>query len=347
MHTAKTHLSRSIAPVLRTCLTVLSSLSLVAGALVATPLGTTPLAAQESALARGVRAFEARRYEEARPALLAAAKADGRDATAPLYLGRLAIMSGDANGAVRWLEHATARAPKNGEAHRWLGRAYARQTRRAGRLKQAMLAGKVRSAFERAVALDPKDVESRRDLLQFYLVAPRVVGGGVDKAEAQARELTRHSRLYGQLAGGWIAEARDDHVAAQGAYESAIAAWADSAAPYLSLGALQQRRKQWPQAMATYERLIQKRPAASEALYQLGRAAALSGTNLARGAAALEQFIARQPGEEEAPLASAHVRLGAIRERQGDKASARRHYQAALTLDKGFEDARKALARVK
>src|SRR6266436_3522957 len=86
-------------------------------------------------------------------------------------------------------EKATALAPNNGLYHLWLGRIYGEKADRAGFLKAAGLAGKVRAEFERAVELSPKSWEARTDLAEFYLEAPGIVGGGKDKAVAQAELL--------------------------------------------------------------------------------------------------------------------------------------------------------------
>ena len=305
------------------------------------------LAFQQPDIDGAVRAFEARRYSEARPALEAAAKTDAR---AALYLGRLALLDGNASSAVKWLEQAAQRAPNSGETQRWLGRAYARQARRANKFRQAHLAGRVRGAFESAVRLDPNDVEAHRDLMQYYLVAPRLVGGGRDKAQAQAKAIATLSPMYGRLAAAWMAEANDDIAAAEREMREVTQAYPDSAAPALALGGVQQRAKQWDAATATYRALLARRPATREAWYQIGRVAAESGTrdsaSLAAGAAALERFIALPPGEEEAPLASAWLRLGMIRERQGNKPSAQTAYRQAMRADPELDDAKKGMDRV-
>lgn len=304
----------------------------------------TALALQQPDVDAAIRAFEARRYGEARPALRAAAPADAR---AALYLGRLELIDGDASAAVPWLERAVKGAPRSADAEHWLGRAYARQARRAGRLKQASLAGKVRDAFETAVRLDPADLEARRDLLQFYLVAPRLFGGGRDRAEAQQRAIAARSALQGRLATAWILESSGDIAGAERELRALVAAYPDSAAPALALGAVQQRAKQWNDALATYRTLLQRAPSTREAWYQLGRTSAEGNISPVEGAAALEKFIALPAGEEEAPLASAWLRLGMIRERQGDAARARAAYAQAARLDPGLDDAKAGLRRVR
>ena len=308
---------------------------------------TALLVLQQPDVDAAIRDFDARRYAEARPVFAAAAKSDPR---ASLYLGRLELLEGDAGAATKWLEQAVQRAPKSAEAERWLGRAYARQARRANKFRQASLAGRVRGAFEAAVRLDPKNVEARRDLMQYYLVAPRIVGGGKDKAQAQARAIAALNPMYGRLATAWIAEASGDVAGAEREVAATHAAWPDSTEPTLALGAMQQRAKQWDAATATYRALLARTPSVREAWYQRGRVVAESGTRdasaLVDGAAALERFIGTPPGEEDAPLASAWLRLGMVRERQGDAARARAAFQQALKLDPELDDARKGLDRV-
>ena len=308
----------------------------------------TALTLQQPDVDAAVRDFEARRYAEARTAFAAAVRTDPR---APLYLGRIELLEGDAGTAVKWLEQAAASAPRSAEAQRWLGRAWARQARRANRLRQASIAGRVRGAFETAVRLAPDDVEARRDLMQYYLVAPRIVGGSREKAQEQARAIAARSPMYGRIAKAWLAEAERDIAGAVRELEGARAAFPDSAVVALALGGMQQRARQWDAAAATYRALLARSPGTREGWYQLGRTVAESGTQepatLAEGASALERFIAAPPGEEDAPLASAWLRLGMIRERQGEKPRARTAYQQALRADPALDDAKAGVQRTK
>jgi len=219
--------------------------------------------------------------------------------------------------------------------------------RRANRFKQVLLAKKIRGAFETAVALDPDNVRARRDLLQYYVIAPGIAGGSVDKARAQAREIGARNPMLGHLAAGWIAEAGKDHAAAEREYRSAIDAYPDSAAAYLALGALHQRTREYDRAFEVYERLLAARPDEAAAYYQIGRTASQAGTRLEHGESALRTYLTKKPGEGDAPLASAHYRLGMIYERQERLDLARASYDAALRLDPRQADARAALARLK
>lgn len=49
----------------------------------------------------------------------------------------------------------------------------------------------MKSAWEKAVQLDPKTVDARESLIQYYLQAPAIAGGSVDKAIEMATEIKK------------------------------------------------------------------------------------------------------------------------------------------------------------
>ena len=48
---------------------------------------------------------------------------------------------------------------------------------------------KARRSFETAVALNEANALAIRDLLEFYVMAPAIIGGGMDKAKLLAKRL--------------------------------------------------------------------------------------------------------------------------------------------------------------
>ncbi|MBA3658627.1 MAG: hypothetical protein H0W67_03440 [Gemmatimonadales bacterium] len=59
---------------------------------------------------------------------------------------------------------------------------------------------KGRAALDRAIMLDPDNLEARTTLMQFLLQAPSIVGGSKSKARGQAQEIARRNPLRGLLA---------------------------------------------------------------------------------------------------------------------------------------------------
>lgn len=56
-------------------------------------------------------------------------------------------------------------------------------------LRQGMLAPKMKAAWEKAIALDSKNLGARLSLIQFYTQAPSLMGGSMDKAKEMARQI--------------------------------------------------------------------------------------------------------------------------------------------------------------
>src|SRR5947208_4059412 len=80
---------------------------------------------------------------------------------------------------------------------------------------------KLRNQFEMAVQLSPSSVDARTDLAEFYLEAPGIVGGGQDKARAQAATLARLDPAKAHWVNARIAEKKKDFTNAEREYRAA------------------------------------------------------------------------------------------------------------------------------
>ncbi len=104
-------------------------------------------------------------------------------------LGRDYFMLGDFKKASESLENAVHGSPQNAEYMDWLGRAYGKRAETSNPLSAIGLASKTRQAFERSVALDPRNSDALDDLFDYYLEAPGFMGGGYDKALGVAAKM--------------------------------------------------------------------------------------------------------------------------------------------------------------
>jgi tetratricopeptide (TPR) repeat protein len=313
----------------------------------AMPLVTASGVAQSPASnsGRAIALFDAGEYVAARAELDAAIRHNAQDATALYYMGRVALQQNHSGEAVDWLEKAIAVDDDNAQYHLWLGSALGEEAQRASRFRQPFLARRVRTEFERAVALDPRSVLAHIGLLQVYGLLPGVMGGSMEKAHRQAAVLAGLSPLYGHLGAGFLAQREKNNALAEREYEAGISAAPDSAAGYLSLGMLYQREERWLDAFATYDRLLKRRPDEMAAHFHIGRTAALSGLSLDRGEQSIKLWLAKPPKDtRSASLAGAHHRLGQIYNKRGRLDAARFEYEEAIRLDPKNEDARTSLA---
>lgn len=226
--------------------------------------------------------------------------------------GRAALARGDHDAAIAILERAVAQYPKDAGAHYYLANAYGSKAASSGILARAKYGPKTKGEWEQAVALDPKHLDARFSLVEFYTYAPGFMGGSYDKAFAQAKEIKAIDPVLGHRAHGFIFMHQKNYGAAFAEFETAL--------------------KLDPNHMPVY--------------FYLGRTASLANTNLARGEEVLKKYLAYTPKENEPPLAHAHYRLGTIYEKKGKTAEAKLSYQAALRLDASLKEASAALKRV-
>lgn len=133
------------------------------------------------------------------------------------------------DAAVAAGENAVKELPGSSEAHFWLGRAYGQKAIRASIFFQMGLARKCKAEFEKAVALDPTNLDARYDLLSFHVNAPSFVGGSLDKAREQAAEIARLDPVRGHVATGAILTSQKKWPEAEAEYRKALDLEPDSA----------------------------------------------------------------------------------------------------------------------
>lgn len=267
-----------------------------------------------------------------------------QNAPQSLALGRRALLDAKVDEAAKHFEKAVALDADNSVNHLWLGRAYARQAQNASLFKQAGLAKKTRTTWQRAVALDPDNLNAREALVEFYLVAPGIAGGSVSKAEAEAVEIAKRNGARGEIARGRIMEKQKRFDDAERLYRAAFDKETKSAAA--RLGSLYQSQKNWEKMFALFDGLLRSDPSQTWALYHIGKAGALSGQRLDRAEEALLAYLRTIPGEDDAQPAGAHWRLGQIYEKKSELARAKAAYQAALKANPRHKDSAEALKRI-
>jgi len=281
------------------------------------------------------------------PAAIAAlVKAAPGDADARVLQVRLLLRQNNAKEAIAIAEAAVGRAPGNAQAHYWLGNAYGSRVGQVGMLSKLVIAPKLRGAFEQAVVLDPNLLEARSALVQFYLLAPATVGGGIDKARAQAVEIGKRDVARGHLARAQILTFEKKPTQALQAYESAYAARTGNAEIRMALGIAYQRAEQWDKAHAHFQQWTRQEPRAAGAWFQLGRSAVLSGRHLPEGVLALDRFLTLPAAPATPERKHAYLRLGQLHALAGNKDLARNALQAALKIDPAMADAKTALGKL-
>lgn len=240
-------------------------------------------------------------------------------------------------------ERATRAHPDDARLWLWLGRAYGRKAIEANLLARASWAGKTREAWEKAVALDPNNVEARFDLMQYYLQAPGMLGGGVDKAQAQAEAIGRIKAAYGQLALGTIAMAQKDAAAAEAAWREAVRMAPEDHRVRVTWSAFLAREERHDELVEFWNGQAASYPDDAMVQFQVGRAAALTGKNLEGGLAALDRYqsMPGKPTEEQLAAGAPEWRRGQILEKLGRTDEALAAFSAAVDANPNLAEAKK------
>lgn len=297
--------------------------------------------------------------DDSAPALLAAGRVDDaistlrsrissspNDAEAYNLLCRAYFSMGNWDRGIAACERAVTLQPDNSRYHMWLGRAYGEKANDVIFFKAASLAGKVRNEFEAAVRLDTNNVDARSDLGEFYLEAPGMVGGGRDKAEAQAQALATLDAGKSHYLNGRIAEKKKDLATAEKEYRAAIEATHGSALTWFNLALFYRHQQRWDAMEDAINHATSAQVDRPEILMESGEILIRSGRNFPAAVRFLRRYLALNSKVEEAPAFKAHYLLGTALEQQGDKQAAAQEYRAALSLAKDFSRAQEALDRL-
>ena len=268
------------------------------------------------------------------------------DAESHNLLCRAYFMLGEWDKGISACEQAVSLAPGNAQYHLWLGRIYGEKADHAGFWSAAGIAKKVRNEFETAVRLDPNSAEARTDLAEFYFEAPGIVGGGRDKAEAQAEKLATMDPVRAGWVKGRLAEKKKDSVLAEKEYRAAIEASHGAALAWLNLAFFYRHTGR----LDAMEDAIQHASAAPldrpEVLMECAEMLLRSKRNLPQAMQLLRRYLSSDATMEMAPAFKAHYLLGTALEQQGDKAAAAQEYRAALSMARSFTLAQNALDRL-
>jgi tetratricopeptide (TPR) repeat protein len=285
------------------------------------------------------------RVDEAIQALEQQTDHSQADAESFNLLCRAYFMLDDWDHGIPACERARNLDPRNSLYYLWLGRIYGEKASRAGFFSAAGMAKKVRTSFERAVELDPASWEARTDLAEFYLEAPGMVGGGRNKARAQADAIMPLNAARSHWVAARIAEKEKDPASAELELRAAIAVSHSGALAWFDLASFLRhanRLDEMVQALRNLESCPVDQPAAlvdgAGLLLRTSRDTALA-------VRLLERYFSHGPVEE-APAFKAHELLGQLLEKQGDRYGAAEQYRAALALARSYARAQEDLNRL-
>lgn len=295
-------------------------------------------------LEKAIQLFNDRKHDEARKIFETVKEGHQRYHQARYYLGRISFINKEYDEAEEYLEESIEANSKMADYHYWLGNVIGTVAQTANTIRQGMLAPKIKSAYEQAVALDQQHLGALNGLIEYYTQAPGFMGGSWEKAEETARKIMKFNKAEGHRAMAVVYQRQEKMNEAEQQY---LAAYKADPAYVNALTVFYTNNKMYDKAFSLFDEMLKKNPEDMSAAYQFGKACALSGKRLDAGESYLTKYLSYTPKANEPSHAGANMRLGQIKEKKGDKQGAKRFYEKALQLDNTMKEAREGLDRTK
>lgn len=298
----------------------------------------------QSSFEQAERLFQKEEYEKAKVLFEGYLKEHPNHLMALEYLGDIAGYAKDWDAALFYYKPLVEKEDKNANYHFKYGGALGMKALSISRIRALSYVGDIREHFEVAAKLDPKHIEVRWALVEYYIQLPGIIGGSEKKAVKYANELGKISPVDGYLANGYIAEYTDRPKEAERYYKQAIAV-GGSVHTYEKLTNLYENNDQPKEAIQTASKSLQihKR---NHLNYQIGKIAAQYNLDSELGINCLEEYIKNYSVKDGVPKDWAYYRMAQIYKNLGEKDSALQWINKALTSRPDFDEAKEVKTQI-
>jgi Tfp pilus assembly protein PilF len=255
------------------------------------------------------RAHELYQRTEYAQALAILDRAANKDADTFELIGQCHLMQGDYRQAGEAFEKALAMEPRSSELHRLMGTVYGRRAETGNIFTAAGNARKAHQYFEEAVALDPNNREAVANLFQYYLEAPGVMGGGVDKAENLIKHIAKLNPAAAFHAQAELESKRKRFDVAEGELRRALQAEPQNPARQIDLARFLAERGRIKESDEKFAEAARVAPNSPELLFARAETYIRQKRNLNDARQLLERYLASPLTPDDPPRGDARTLL--------------------------------------
>jgi tetratricopeptide (TPR) repeat protein len=286
-------------------------------------------------------------YRQAADAFSKLCREHPEDGGLRVWLGKSYLKLRRWDDAVRELEKAVTADPQNGTYHLWLARAIGKKAEHAFLFSAFGLARRARKEFETASELAPDDLDARFDLLEFYIQAPGIVGGGRSKAEAQAQEIAKRSPRLGYTARADIFREKEEWDKARSELVEATKKFPEDAGSFVDLADFLLARGDLEAAEAGARRAVELDGTSPHARMLLAAAEVELGHDSSQALKVLQELVAGPLTDQDPPFEEVYFWLGKAYLAEGRPEEARKAFDTSLRFDPEYSRSKEARARIK
>lgn len=219
---------------------------------------------------QGIKLFQEKKVDQAKEIFEQVLKSNSADPQANYFLGRIYLEFGNVDEAKKMLEKAVKIDEENIDYHFWLADVYSLKTRSASFLSVVRWAGKWKSELEKAFEIDPRNIEARTRIINYYLNAPGIGGGDKKKGTRLAEETVEIDEIQGRLLLADALRKTKKIKAAIIEYGKVLALDSQNETAYNSLGYLFLGQKDYDAALLNFNKYIEVAPDDPNAYDSLG-----------------------------------------------------------------------------
>jgi Flp pilus assembly protein TadD len=224
-------------------------------------------------------------------------------------IGRNHYMQGEYKKATEILEKAAAADPANSDYELWLGRAFGRRAETSSPFTAPPNANKARQHFEKAVQLNPGNMEALSDLLEYYLEAPGFMGGGLDKAVGVADRMASIDPIEGHCAQARLAEKKKEFGSAEQHLQRAAELAPHQASRLIDLARFLSRQGRYRESDRSFSKAEKIAPNSPQLIYARADTYIEQGRNLATARKLLQRYLEAKLTPDDPPRAAAEKLL--------------------------------------
>jgi tetratricopeptide (TPR) repeat protein len=138
------------------------------------------------------------------------------------YLGDISVQLKEWDKALGYYQKLKNLKPNEANYYYKYGGVLGLKSKEGGKWVAIRLIGDMKESFEKALVLNPKHIEARWAMIEYYLQVPALFGGSEKKAQRYADELMKLSPVDGYLSKAHIDEYFERYKSAEKNYIKAI-----------------------------------------------------------------------------------------------------------------------------
>jgi tetratricopeptide (TPR) repeat protein len=306
----------------------------------------TPKIVEGVELKDGIHLYQKGEFKEAADLLKQLKDSHPDSAEIRFWLSKSYAKTRKWDDAVREMEKAAELQPDSAKYHLWLGRFCGFQAEHSSIFKKFFRARPVLKEFETARDLSPGDLDVRFDLLEYYLQAPGFMGGGGDKAEAEARAIAELSPQKGYMARATIHHKHKNWEMAKKELTQASIEYPKNANVWKDLADFLLDRGDFQGALDCAKKALALAGDSKQASLIVAASEIRTGKDLDHAAEILKALASGTLSDEEPSFETVYYWLGEYYSRKGDKVEARKAFESALAFNADYSRAKDSLSRL-